>query len=411
MAHTLATLSDGDLVRKALDFLHNKLKFVKTINKQYDNRFAVEGAKNGGSLLIRNPNEFEVTDGAIMATADITETYQTLTVATQKHVALPNFTSLERTMSVQDFDDNYLEPAMARLAAEVESVTLASTYKDIYNITGTVDTTPDNLLSVRLANARLTKGLAPMENRHFMTESLAMANTTNSMNTYFHKASEIDSSFTEGYVGRAANMKWWENEMLPTHTNGTRTDTTPVCNTTEASGITSGTATITTTAGSSGTMTVGDVFTVADVYAVNQETKTRYDHLQQFVVTTAVSDASGTEVIAVSPTPYTSGARQNVEVVSAGAGKLVLNLTAGGSGAAGGVTTQSLAYHRDFCTFVTADLHMDPSATMSRANFDGISLRYWRSSDIINDKFPARIDVLFGSKVLRPAHAVRVRSD
>ncbi len=357
MAHDLSTLSDGDLVRKALDFLHNKLKFVKTINRQYDNRFAVEGAKNGGNLLIRNPNEFAVTDGATMTTADIAETYQTLTVGTQKHVPLPNFTSLERTMSVQDFDDNYLEPAMARLAAEVESVTLASVYKDIYNITGTVDTTPDNLLSVRLANARLSKGLAPMDNRHFMTDSLAMANTTNSMNAYFHKATELERSFSEGYVGQAANLKWWENEMLPTHTNGTRTDTTPVCNT--STGITSGTATITTTAGSSGTMLVGDVFTVAGVWAVNPETKTRYDHLQQFVVTTAVADASGTEVIAVSPTPYTSGAKQNVSIPSPTGGQLVLNLTAGGSGAASGVTTQSLAYHRDFCTFVTADLHMD----------------------------------------------------
>ncbi len=407
MAHTLATLSDGDLVRKALDFLHNKLKFVKTINRQYDSRFAVEGAKNGGSLLIRNPNEFAVTDGATMTTADITETWQTLTVATQKHVALPNFTSLERTMKVSDFEDNYLEPAMARLAAEVESTTLASVYKDIYNITGTVDTTPDNLLSVRLANARLSKGLAPMDNRHFMTDSLAMANTTNSMNAYFHKATELERSFSEGYVGQAANLKWWENEMLPTHTNGTRDDTTPVTTTT---GWANGDTTITTTGfDNADTLTAGDVFTVAGVWAVNPETKTRYDHLQQFVVRTAKT-LDSTDVIDVSPTIYVSGAKQNLEVTGTGS-KALLNVTGGGSGASSGVTTQSLAYHRDFCTFVTADLHMDESATMSRANFDGISLRYWRSNDIINDKFPARIDVLFGSKVLRAGHAVRVRSD
>ena len=57
MANSLKTLSDGDIVREALAIFHNKLKFIKTINRQYDNRFANEGGKNGGTLLIREPNQ------------------------------------------------------------------------------------------------------------------------------------------------------------------------------------------------------------------------------------------------------------------------------------------------------------------------------------------------------------------
>jgi hypothetical protein len=45
-----------------------------------------------------------------------------------------------------------------------------------------------------------------------------------------------------------------------------------------------------------------------------------------------------------------------------------------------------------------------------REVYDGISLRVVRNYDIVNDKFPCRIDVLFGYKTVRPAWACRVGS-
>jgi hypothetical protein len=155
-------------------------------------------------------------------------------------------------------------------------------------------------------------------------------------------------------------------------------------------------------------MTVGDVFTIADVYAINRETKQRYSHLQQFVITTAHTN-DGTDTWVVSPTPVTSGAKQNVELVSAGASKAIVNVAAGGSGAASAVYVQNLAYHKDAFTFVTADLYMDSGARMSRANIEGVAMRLWRGNDIINDKFPMRLDVLYGYKTVKPEWAVRVR--
>ena len=193
--------------------------------------------------------------------------------------------------------------------------------------------------------------------------------------------------------------------MVPNHTNGTRDDTTPVCNT--STGITSASASIVTT-GADGTMTVGDIFTIADVYAINRETKERYSYLRQFVITTAITN-DGTDTWTVSPVPVTSGAKQNVEIVSAGAGKAIVNVAAGGSGAASLVSAQNLAYHKDAFTFVSADLHIAEGSRMSRNKIKDISMRFWRGEDIINDKFPARFDVLFGYKTLKPEWAVRVR--
>ena len=196
MGNTLQSLKDGDILRKCLASYHNKLKFIKTINRQNDDRFAVEGAKNGGTLLIRNPVEYEVTDGPILNVQDTVETSQTFTVATQKHVGV-NFSSLERTMYVDDFVERYVDPAMSKLAAMTEYTVLSGVYKDVFNLSGTPATTPASILSVLNAGVKLSQGLAPESDRHLLFDSLAMAGTVNSVGQYIHKASELEKAFSE----------------------------------------------------------------------------------------------------------------------------------------------------------------------------------------------------------------------
>lgn len=403
MANSWKTLSDGDITRRAIARFHNKLKFLKTIDKQYDDRFAIVGAKNGGTLLIREPNQFTVRTGAAMAVQDVTESTQALTVATQKGVDI-NLSSVEHTLSVDDFEERILDPAMDKLAADVEYTVLSNVYKDVFNYTGTPATTPASLAAVLNAGARLSQNLAPMSNRSLLMDSVAMAATVGGIGTYFHKASEIERGFSDGVLGRAGGFDFYESNMVPSHTNGSRDDTTPVIDT---STLANGATTITTT-GADGTMKAGDVFTIAGVYAVNLETKQAYSHLQQFVIRTDKTN-DATDVWDIAPTIYISGAKQNVSVDSAGAGKAIVNVAAGGSGAASTAYTQNLAYHRDAFTFVTADLHMEPGQRMARAKVENVSMRIWRGADITNDKFPCRIDVLFGYKTVKPEWASRVR--
>ena len=411
MSNTFKTMTDGDIVRRALESFHNKLTFIKTINRQYDDRFIVQGAKNGGTLEIRDPNEYTVRTGAIMDVQDQTETTSTFTLATQKGIDM-EFSSVDLTLSVDDFMLRYIDPAMERLAADVESTVVTALYKDIYNQTGTPATTPASLVAIRNARARLSQELAPRENSHLLLESLAMAATTNSLNTYFHKASELQRSFAKGFVGEAIDFKWWETEMVPTHTNGTRDDTTPVTDTSAGTFINGATTLVTTGFDNADTLKKGDIFTIGTttdgVMAINRETKQRQAHLQQFVVT-ADKTLDSTDTIGISPTIYTSGAKQNMELVGTAGSMALLNTTGGGSGASSLITPQNLAYHRDAFSFVTADLHIEPGQRMSRAVIEGISMRLWRGTDIVNDKFPVRLDVLFGQKTLRKEWAVRVR--
>lgn len=405
MANTLLTIDQ--ITREALAILHNKLTFLPKINRQYDKQYAKSGAKIGSTLRIREPNQFTVRTGDVMNTQDVTETSQSLVMATKKGVDFA-LSSTELTLSLNDFSAQILNPAMARLAADIEVTVLDSVYQSVYNLVGTPGTTPATLLTALNAGTKLTQGLAPKDgNRYLLYNSLAMGATINALSGLFQSANAIKEQYEKGVMGYVAGLEWLESEIIPVLTNGTRDDTTPVVNT--STGITSGTATIAITAeDTSATIKAGEVFTVAGVFAVNPETKAAYSHLQQFVVTADATASGGAVTVSVSPTPITSGAKQNVSIVSAGSGKAVVHVAAGGSGAASTSYPQHMVFHKDAFTFVSADLPLYEGGVAHREVYDGISLRVWKQGDIINDKFLWRTDVLFGYKAVRPEWACRV---
>ncbi len=410
MANTIKTLTAGDITKKALARLHNK-SIVKYFNKEYDDRFAKSGAKNGGTLQIREPNQFTVRSGWTMDTQDVTESTQALTVGTVRGIDI-NFTSEELTLSMDDFTQRIIDPAMDRLASEIDATILTGLYKGVYNHvhgSGVASTyTTSTLSDVNAARAKLSKGLAPVSDRVVLHESLSMNQIISDSKALFQPASEVARQYSEGLIGTAAGFTFHESELIPTHTQGTAEDTHVP--TVDTAGITSGTALIPVlSATGSGTWTEGQVFTIAGIKAVNPETKVAYAHLQQFVITAATTCVTSAVTLAVSPTPITSGAKQNCVISTASTSAVLLTETAGGSGTISTAYAQGLAFHRDAITFVTADIEMPKGVDFaSRQVYDGISMSLVRDFNIINRTFPCRIDVLFGYKVVRPEWACRL---
>jgi hypothetical protein len=417
MANTIKTLEAGDITRKALAILHNELVFTKTINRQYDNSFARSGAKNGGTLLIREPNQFTIRSGQVMDTQDVEETTQTLTLATQRGVDI-NFSSVELTLSLDDFAERILKPAMSRLAAEIDAINIAACYPYIANTYYTTITSAPGLIDVRGARARLNQGLAPQGDRILMCESLAANSIMSVGQAFVQPSTAIARQYERGLIGDLYGFKFYESEMTPVHTRGGVADATPTVDITyDSTAIVNGRASIKMTAIlTTSTIAKGDVFVITGLYAVNPETKATLAHLMPFSVTTAVADTTvDATTLAVSPTPYWTGAKQNCKVVTSSATAAVLWATgataAGGwtAGTAATVRANGLAYHKDAFTTVFADLEMPKGVDFAaREVFDGISLRIVRQYDVVNDKFPCRIDVLFGQKCLRPEWACRI---
>lgn len=401
-----AILTPTMVTREILRVLHEKATFIGTVLRTYDDSFAQKGAKIGDTLKIRLPNKYTVRTGKALSAQDTSEKSVSLTVATQKGVDM-NFSTAELTMSLDDFSDRIIKPAVAVLVSNVENDFLQTSIKSVYNTVGTAGTTPADLNTPLLARARLNQMLAPKDdNRCIQYGSDAMAATVNGLKGLFHASTEIEEQYREGMMGRTAGYDWYENERIWSMVNGS--DVTGTTDSTSL--VTDGGTTIdmhTTIATSA--QAVGSVFTIAGVYACHPETKAAYNFLQQFVITAVNSPA--TNQTTVSPTIYLTGPHQNV-CKSDGTALATTDFnsqTLTFVGAASTSYPQHLAYHKEAFAFATADLEMPQGVHFAaREEFDGVSVRIVRAYDINNDNIPCRLDILYGYATLRAQLACRI---
>jgi hypothetical protein len=401
MANNILTIDM--ITRKALQILENNLVLTRNVNRQYDDSFAVEGAKIGSTLRIRLPDRALVTDGAALSVQDDNEQSTTLAVDSQKHIDV-NFTSAELTMQLDDFAERVLKPRVSQLAAAIDA-DVANSYKQIYSSVGTPGTTPGTSLVLLQAQQKLNENAAGMSPRYATVNPAANAGLVEGLKGLFHPGDVISKQFKNGMMGTGVlgfdeiNM----SQSIVNHTTGV-TPTAPIvaAGSTFSQGATS--INITFTSGSP-TFKVGDVFTIAGVFAVNPQTRQSTGALQQFTVTADVSVSSGTSAtLSVSPAIFTSAsALATVNAFPAASAALTF---LGGSATG---YAQNLVYHKDAITFATADLLLPQGVDMaSRQVHNGISMRIVRQYDINNDRMPCRIDVLYGYKVIRPAMACRI---
>jgi len=400
MANSLLTIDM--ITRKSLEILENNLVITRNVNRQYDDSFAVEGAKIGSTLRIRLPDRALVTDGAALQAQDDNEQYTTLTVASQKHVGI-NFTSAELTMQLDDFAERVLKPRISQLASTVDA-DVANAFKQIGNSVGTPGTTPATALVMLQAQQKLNENAATMSPRYLTVNPAANAALVNGLSGFFNPTDVISRQFKNGMMGEQVlgydevNM----SQSIKSFTTGSRTATG---GTLSAAVTSEGATTIAITgAGNAGTIKIGDVFTVADCYAVNPQTRESTGSLFQFVATADVTlDSSGAGNITVAPIYSASNALATVNSLP-GSGKAVVFV-----GAASTTYAQNIAYHRDAIAFATADLLLPQGVDMaSRAVHNGISLRVVRQYDINNDRMPCRVDVLYGYNTIRPQMGCRV---
>lgn len=404
MAHSL--LTPTVITRESLRILHQKLSFVGTIHREYDDQFAKSGGsegvrsgKIGPSLKIRLPNEYTVTTGAVLSAQDVSEASETLTVSTQKHVGM-NFTMSDLTLTIDDFSERYIQPAMSVLAASIEADAY-SMYKDVYNLVDgdAVAIAFSHLLTGR---RRLNENLAPMDNRRVaMLSPGHTATIVDALKGLFHQSDAIEQQYREGKMGKTAGFTFYENTHVADHTTGTAVKATGYL--TNAATAQTGSTLVVDTGAT--TFLVGDVITIAGVNRVHPETKVSTGILQQFVIT-ANSGANATS-LSISPAITASGAKQNVTNGAADNSAIVKV-----GAAASELLNSSMVYHRDAFALATADLILPKGVDFAaREVMDGISMRIVRQYDIVNDKLPTRVDILYGYKTIRPQLACRIHAD
>ena len=416
MANNLLTISK--ITNEALMVLENELTFTSEVDRNYDDQFAVTGAKIGATVNVRRPGRFIGTTGPALNVEDFNETSVPVTLSTQFHVDT-QFTTQDLALSLDMFSDRVLKPAIAAIANKIDRDGLQMATLQTANIVGTAGTPPTGLITYLTAGAYLDSEGAPRDGRRScIVEPFTSATIVDSLKGLFAPNQKISEQYEKGMMGTdSAGMKWKMDQNVVSQVfgaNSTTTVTASVATTTATGFLTSGWAsssTITLTAANTGTLNLnaGDVITIAGVFAVNPQNRAAYgtNRLRNFVVKSTVAIASGASgSVVVSPAVITAGQFQNVSIPTTSASAAVTQFNSTGV-----VSPQNIIMHKNAFTLAVADLELPEGVHFAGRASDkeiGLSMRVVRQYTINNDSIPTRLDVLYGWAPLYPELACRV---
>lgn len=436
MSNNLLTISD--ITNEALMVLENELTFTDKVNKEYDDKFAIPGAKIGYTVNVRKPARFKGTVGPALNVEDFVESSVPVTLTTQFHVDT-QFSTADLLLSMDDFSRRLIKPAVAAIANKIDYDGTTFAYQNTANAVGTPGTKPTGALTFLNAGAVLDSEGVPRDGmRSLCLDPFTHAGVADSLKGLFNPQATISEMYKKGLLGRdTLGFDWYQDQNIVSYTVGAQGGS-PKFGTagTSSALITTGwqdNGTLYTTGWTASTnvVNVGDIITIAGVYAVNPQNRAQWGTptLRQFVVRPAVgtpsngtftptlnsfgqtvggsytSDGSGILQLTIAPAIISAGQFQNVS--AAPANNAVISVF----GAASTISPQSMAYHRDAFTLASADLELPDGVHFAGRAADkqtGLSIRVVRQYTINNDAIPTRLDVLYGWASLYRELAVRI---
>lgn len=402
MANSLLTINM--ITREAVRLWKNTNAFIQNIDTQYDDSFAKTGAKIGTTLRIRLPNDFTVRVGQAASVQDTSEQSTTLALATQAGVDV-QYSSVDRTMSLDDFSERVLAPMVNNLAGHVAADVMSgadggvANYVDNESTGAVINPVAQTWLQ---AGALLDQYSAPRGNRKIILDPFTQANTVSSLAGLFNPQRVISEQFETGLMGKdTLGFDWYSDQTVLKHTPGTFSAGT--VNGANQTGNTIVTNAIT------GTLTLGDIITFAGVHQVNRITKQSTGSLAQFVVTAPA--ANGATSISIYPAIVPAGAGgaqvqyQTVDVSPANNAAISLV----GATSPGATYRKNIAFAPEAVTLATADLVLPKNVEeAAREEYDGCSMRMVSAYNVQSDEFITRLDILYGYLWVRPEWAVAV---
>lgn len=412
-------LSIDMITREAVRLFKNTNLFIMNIDTQYDPAFAIDGAKIGQSLRIRLPNDYTVRHGPAMQIQGTNEQYTTLIVQNQYGVDV-GFTTAERTMTLDDYNEIVLQPMLNDLVGDVAATVMEGSEGGVSNLVSNVDATAAlNAVSATGAiitptmdtylqgNATLDIVPTPMDNRRIVLDPISMARSVNVLAGLLNPATEISRQYRSGEMYNGLGYeRWFKDQTVIKHTTGTFSAGGTVNNGGQTTAVQGGNIIVNAI---TGTLRKGDIITFAGVNSVNRTTKRSNGTLQQFVVTADVA-TTGTSIPIypglIPPDVVTGNNVQFQTVTASPANGAQMKLVT----QSGEVYRKTLAYTQKAVTMATADLVMPSKAVQeaARATYDGISIRMLTPYLPNSDQLATRMDVLWGILFIRPEWLVAV---
>jgi len=405
------------IVREAQYQLKNALVLGNLVSRVHEAEFAddVKGWKVGDTVRVKRPENFIPGEGATLSVADAEEATLNVTVNQQLNKGL-SFTSKELTMflsgpkGARRIGEEKIKPLMHAFANRIDA-DLAGLYKYVPNYVGTPGLTIDSYTDYLKGTERLNELAIPQDGRNGFLSPADDAGLKGAFNNYY------DTSVSRNALQKARlpmldGSDVYMSQNVKTHIVGVATGT-PAVNganqnvTYAASKQTYSQSLITDgwTNSTTGILKAGDVFTIANVYAVNPVDGSQLPFLRQFVVLAdANSGAStGPATLSISPPIITSGPYKTVNAAPADDALITVMGTGGTS------YRQPMIFHKDAFHLAIVPMELpDGAAFKARVNEDGISVRVVSGYDITGDTNTWRFDVLYGVTPVRANLATRI---
>lgn len=407
---TNALITPTIIAKEAIMQLDNNLVWGNSVHRGYENEFgaSVNGNKPGSSITIRRPVQFTVRSGATANVQDVTEGTTTITVDKQKGVDF-KFASSDMTLSITEFSERYIKPAMIQIANQVDA-DIAALYKDVYNWAGTAGQTIDSYSDFAKGPERLDLGAVEQEGRMGVlspTDQWGLLGNLSGL--YINDTAK--SALERAKLPPLGGVDLYMSQNVQTHTVGAYGGTPLTRGANQGVAYSAVKTTMTQTLATDGWTTnsglkAGDVFDISGVYAVNPVTKATLPHKQQFVVVSNVTTnttSSNTTSIVISPPIITTGPYQTVSADVAN------DTTITYKGTASTGYAQNMLFKKE--AFALAMVPMERpagAADVAIENYKNLSVRLIPYYDGTNDVSNYRLDVLYGVKTLDARKAVRL---
>jgi len=409
-----ATITPQIITRESLMLLENEFVMTPTLSRAHRNDFK----KIGNTLYVRKPVRFEARTGRSVTTAggvqDVEEAWVPVSVLTQRHVAW-KFNAVELTMTIEEYSDRYIKPAMSALAHEVE-YTCAGQYSKIYHSAGTPGTTPSTTKSVGEMGVLLTDHGVPRRERYAQLNPDACLEISDQIrgvgsNVGYGPDDLSKTALQEATIGRVGGFMTAENAFINAHTTGSRTATGNTVDgatqeTTYALSKNTWTQTLdinTDTTTATGHVLEGDVFTIAGVNSINPATKESTGKLQQFVVRADANAATDTATLTISPPIIISGPYATVDASPADTAAITF------LGAPDTEFPQNLGYQKGAFSFGMIPLIVPDAAVWGDSrSYKGLSLRVYKWLDGDEDEEYIRVDAHYFVEVVHHDMATRL---
>lgn len=389
------------ITKETLVILENNLVAANRVNRKFENQFV----KIGSSLTIRKPNQFTVASGPGLQVQNIAEPSVNITISSQKHVDF-QFTSQDLTLTVEEFSERYLKSGMATLANQVD-LDVQGNVLQVSNYVGTPSVTPSTFSSsVQLTGQRMDENSAPQDNRTLVLNPGGYWSIANGMTPSFVMPTAKDA-LVKGYLATIGNFElYMDQNVIRGGVGQHNTSVAMITNSTAAGVVGSGTTLSMYGGAATESIAIGEVFTVAGVNNVNDQSGVSTGGLKNFVVTATSTPTASVWAISFSPAIVTSGPYQNVSV-NINSSQTVTFLTGTTTAQIGSV--QNIAFTRDAFGLVMVPMEIPQGVDFAaRETYRNISMRVIRAYDINNDVFPTRVDILYGTTLYYDQLATRL---